>query len=118
VDSVVEDFYTENTGTSVLYAAQLLTISKTRRPKFNFMGKGGRAVLSLDAVVLATGCKKFTLNGSVRNIDYRLYSLLVPTIKRAAEKQTRMILSKEIPLNRLTDCDLSINLKTVINSHQ
>jgi hypothetical protein len=29
-----------------------------------------------------------------------------------------VILSKEIPLNRLTDCELSINLKTVINSHK
>jgi hypothetical protein len=38
------------------------------------MGKGGRAGLSLDAVVLATGCKKSTLNGSIRNIDYRLYA--------------------------------------------
>jgi hypothetical protein len=69
------------------------------------MGKGGRAGLSFDAVVLVTGCKKSTLNGSVRNIDYRLFSLLVPVIKRATEKQTRMILSKEIPLNRLTDCE-------------
>jgi hypothetical protein len=82
------------------------------------MGKGGRAGLSLDAVVLATGCKKSMLNGSVRNIDYRLSSLLVPTTKRATEKQTSVILSKEIPLNRLTDCELSINLKTVINSHK
>lgn len=74
--------------------------------------------MSFDAVVLATGCKKSALNGSVRNIDYRLYSLLVLTIKTAAEKETSVILSKEIPLNRLTDCELSINLQTVINSYQ
>jgi hypothetical protein len=52
------------------------------------MGKGG---LSFDAVVLVTGCKKATLNGSVRNIDYRLSSLLVLRIKSGAEKLTSMI---------------------------
>jgi hypothetical protein len=64
------------------------------------MGEGGRPGLSFDAVVLALRCKTFTLNVSIRNIEYRLNSLLVPTIKIAAENPKSMILSKEIPLNR------------------
>jgi hypothetical protein len=100
VDTAAYNFDSEITGKLVRYSAQLLTKSKIRRPTFNFMGEGGRSGLSFDAVVLSTRCKTCTLNVSVRNIDYRLNSLLVPTIKLPAENPTGMILSKEIPLNR------------------
>jgi hypothetical protein len=51
------------------------------------MGEGGRPGLSFDAVLLAPRCKMFTLNVSVRNIDYWLNSLLVPTIKLPLKTQ-------------------------------